>query len=107
MFFVSAPLDRSTAYRLYEAHKQSGRRKHCILVLTTSGGDADAAYLMARYLRRFYEKVTICVFGYCKSAGTLLALGAHEVADRSLRRQRQPPAGHSTGTQRCREGARG
>lgn len=79
VFFVSAPLDRSTAYRLYEAHKQSGRRKHCILVLTTSGGDADAAYLMARYLRRFYEKVTICVFGYCKSAGTLLALGAHEI----------------------------
>lgn len=79
VFFVSASLDRSTAYRLYEAHKQSGRRKHCVLILTTSGGDADAAYLMARYLRRSYEKVTICVFGYCKSAGTLLALGAHEI----------------------------
>ena len=79
MFFVSASLDRSTAYRLYEAHKQSGHRKHCVLILTTSGGDADAAYLMARYLRRSYEKVTICVFGYCKSAGTLLALGAHEI----------------------------
>ena len=79
VFFVSASLDRSTASRLYEAHAQSGRRRYCVLVLTTSGGDADAAYLMARYLRKFYEKVTVCVFGYCKSAGTLLALGAHEI----------------------------
>lgn len=79
VFFVSAPLDRRTARRLYEAHQRSPHRKHCVLVLTTSGGDADAAYIMARYLRKHYEKLTICVFGYCKSAGTLLAIGAHEL----------------------------
>lgn len=79
VYFVSAPLDRATTNRLYQAHQQSGRRKHCILVLTTSGGDADAAYIMARYLLKSYEKLTICVFGYRKSAGTLLALGAHEI----------------------------
>lgn len=79
MFFISASLDRITVERLYEAHLRSRRGKHCVLVLTTGGGDAHAAYIMARYLRRSYEKVTICVFGYCKSAGTLLALGAHEL----------------------------
>ena len=79
VFFVSGPLDRTTARLLYEARDKSHGRKHCVLVLTTEGGDADAAYLMARYLRRCYERVTICVFGYCKSAGTLLALGAHEI----------------------------
>ena len=36
--------------------------------------------LIARFLRGVYESVTVCVFGYCKSAGTLLALGCHEVA---------------------------
>ncbi len=48
--------------------------------MTTSGGDADAAYLIARFLRSTHESVTACVFGYCKSTGTLLALGCHEVA---------------------------
>ncbi len=79
LFLVSAPLDRTTAQHLHAAHSRSLRQKHCVLVLTTSGGDADAAYIMARYLRRHYEKLTICVFGYCKSAGTLLALGGHEL----------------------------
>lgn len=79
IFFISASLDRITVERLYEAHLRSRRGEHCVLVLTTGGGDAHAAYIMARYLRKNYEKVTICVFGYCKSAGTLLALGAHEL----------------------------
>lgn len=79
LFFVSGPLTRDTAQLLYEAHGQSQGRNHCVLVLTTSGGDANAAYLAARHLRRSYEKLTVCVFGYCKSAGTLLALGAHEL----------------------------
>jgi len=79
VFFISASLDRITVQGLYEAHHRSQRGKHCVLVLTTPGGDADAAYIMARYLKRNYQKVTICVFGYCKSAGTLLALGGHEL----------------------------
>ena len=79
VFFLSASLDRMTVQRFYEAHLRSPRGKQCVLVLTTDGGDAHAAYIIARYLRRNYEKLTICVFGYCKSAGTLLALGAHEL----------------------------
>lgn len=49
------------------------------LILATYGGVADWAYKMARALRARYEKVTVYVLGYCKSAGTLLALGAHEI----------------------------
>lgn len=79
IFFLSGSLTRLTAQRLYEAYNQSKGLRNCILVLTTSGGDADAAYLMARFLRRKYKKFSVCVFGYCKSAGTLLALGAHEI----------------------------
>ena len=80
VFFVSAELDRSIADRFRAVHEeQANHDQHCILVLTTPGGDADAAYIMSRYLRRVYEHLTVCVFGYCKSAGTLLALGAHEL----------------------------
>ncbi len=49
------------------------------LILCTPGGDADSAYLTARKLNRLYENFSILVNGYCKSAGTLLALGANEL----------------------------
>jgi hypothetical protein len=49
------------------------------LFLMTGGGDADAAYLLARYLQDSYKKFTIIIPGPCKSAGTLIALGAHEI----------------------------
>ena len=63
---------------------RSRRHARCVLVLTTDGGHADAAYLIARFLRGTYESVTACVFGYCRRAGTLLALGCHEVGKREL-----------------------
>ena len=80
VFFLSGPINRNAAERLREAHGSSSGRERCLLILSTSGGDADAAYLMARFLRGVYKHLTICVLGYCKSAGTLLALGGHEVS---------------------------
>lgn len=55
------------------------RRPNVLLVLTTMGGQAHAAYRIARCLRRHYAKVSILIAGYCKSAGTLLVLGADEL----------------------------
>ena len=80
VYYLSGTLSRATDNRLREVSERSRQHNRCVLVLTTSGGDADAAYLIARFLRRVYERVTVCVFGYCKSAGTLLAVGCHEVA---------------------------
>ena len=54
-------------------------RKRVLLVLATIGGDADAAYRIARFLRRSYEHFSVFVPGLCKSAGTLLCIGAHEI----------------------------
>jgi len=36
-------------------------------------------FIIARSLKRFYKRFTLHVFGCCKSAGTLVALGADEV----------------------------
>jgi len=55
------------------------RRENVFLILVTNGGDADAAYMTARYLQRNYKQVTVCINGSCYSAGTLTVLGAHEV----------------------------
>jgi hypothetical protein len=55
------------------------RRTNVMLVLTTLGGDPDVAYKMARALQHSYKHFTVFVPGYCKSAGTLIVLGAHEI----------------------------
>ena len=55
------------------------RRTNALLILVTQGGDADSAYRIARWLQSHYEKFILFVSGYCKSAGTLVATGAHEL----------------------------
>ncbi len=42
-------------------------------------GDPDAAYLAAKKLQSCYERFHFFVSGICKSAGTLVALGANEL----------------------------
>lgn len=49
------------------------------IVLSTFGGDAGAAYKMGKYLQSKYENVKIFIPGYCKSAGTILAVAASEL----------------------------
>ena len=79
VLYVSGVLDRDTADILREVHSRRTRGK-CILVLTTFGGDPAAAYLMARFLRDVHpDGFTVFIPGRCKSAGTLLALGAREI----------------------------
>ncbi len=55
------------------------RRKNVILFVVTPGGDADVAYRMGRCLQDNYAHVTIVISGWCKSAGTLLAMSAHQL----------------------------
>lgn len=55
------------------------RRENVLLLLVTRGGDADVAFRMARCLQKRYKRFSLCVSGYCKSAGTLVALGAQEL----------------------------
>lgn len=59
--------------------RKEKRRSNVIFILVTHGGNPDAAYRIARCLQRAYKKITVYVPGPCKSAGTLLAIGAHEL----------------------------
>ena len=58
--------------------KQKKKTKLC-LVLVTLGGDPDAAYRIARALNHHYETVEILIADVCKSAGTLLCIGASKL----------------------------
>jgi hypothetical protein len=69
--------ERDLAFINLVGEKKEGPEVNLILV--TAGGDPDAAFKISRYLQTKYDHVTVTVSGLCKSAGTLLALGAHEL----------------------------
>ena len=71
--------DRQGALMLITGCVGRRLRKNVLLILVTQGGDADSAYRIARCLQNNYDRVTLYVSGYCKSAGTLIATGAHEL----------------------------
>jgi len=75
-FLFSGPLDRDSAFKLIDLVKKSKIRKNVALILTTQGGNPDAAYIIAKYLKRNYDQLILYVFGSCKSAGTLVAFAA-------------------------------
>lgn len=56
------------------------KAKACTVFLTTYGGDPHAGFRIARCLRNHYERVRLVVPYFCKSAGTLIAIGADELA---------------------------
>ena len=78
---ISKPhLDRFIS-TLVEA--KSRNRQKVSLVLSTYGGDAHCAYRLARLIQDLYGidgGFRLVVMGPCKSAGTLVAVGAAELA---------------------------
>jgi len=79
ILFVSGELTRPNEIEFVKVITGRKRNPNVLLILVTPGGDADVAYKMARCLLQNYNKYVICVSGWCKSAGTLLAIGAHEI----------------------------
>jgi len=49
------------------------------VVLQTSGGDADASFLITKTIRNHAKKVSVFVPFFAKSAGTMICLGANEI----------------------------
>lgn len=73
---IASPADRDLIELIND---RSTRRKNVFFILTTDGGSADSAYRIARTLQQKYGKVVLFVDSFCKSAGTLIALGADEI----------------------------
>jgi hypothetical protein len=63
---------------------ERNHRKNLCLFLTTPGGSPDCAYRVVRQLQRVYKakqggRITVIVDSWCKSAGTLMTLGADDL----------------------------
>lgn len=75
--YVYAGAISRNGYELICTHLEKGKEhEHALLVLATPGGDPHAGFRIARALQHVYEKFDVLVPRYCKSAGTLIALGA-------------------------------
>lgn len=59
--------------------KIPAKKDKVCLVLVTYGGDPDAAYRIARALNHHFNAVEILIPDICKSAGTLVCIGAHKL----------------------------
>lgn len=87
---------------LIAARKKSTR---VLVILETPGGDPHAAFRIARALGANYQSVSALVPRYCKSAGTLIVLGASVLymddqgelgpLDVQIRRDDEPTASNS------------
>ncbi len=79
VLLLNGPMARPLDFEVIDLCASRRRRPNVILMLVTAGGDADPAYRIARCLQDHYSRFSLFVSGYCKSAGTLVALGAHEI----------------------------
>ena len=77
--FYNGPIERPHDEKFIDVIHDNKQKEKILLILVTSGGDPHAAYRMARYLQESYDHITVFVSGSCKSAGTLIAIGAHEL----------------------------
>ena len=78
-FQYSGPIERRYDIDFIECVSAGLSSESCTVIMTSGGGDPDAAYKMCRYLHHKYESLTVVVPGFCKSAATLFAIGAKEV----------------------------
>lgn len=79
VLFWNGPLVPLAAAKAIDLLRFRRRKTNLILTLTTNGGDPGAAYRLARGVRNKYNGFILFVTGQCKSAGTLVALGADEI----------------------------
>lgn len=79
VFFYNGSMQTGRDLDCIQIVQSNRQRDECLLLLTTDGGDPDAAYKISRCLQDRYKKFSALISGRCKSAGTLLAIGAHEL----------------------------
>ena len=79
VFLYNGPIERKEDLRFIEFISEQKSCEKLVLILVTPGGSPDAAYKIAKYIQSSYLDFHCFIPGLCKSAGTLLAIGATEL----------------------------
>jgi hypothetical protein len=81
LFLFSGQIEYNNACDLVDiVCKKEKPKPTALLYIATPGGDPHAAYRIIRALRSKYKTVRLAIAGPCKSAGTLIAIGAHSLS---------------------------
>lgn len=80
VFILSGEINRLVFTAFAHLIEQSPRKQNVVLFLSTNGGDPGAGYRITRLLQQKYNRVRFVIPYMCKSAGTLMAIGANEIA---------------------------
>lgn len=80
LLLLSATITREVFQQLSRLVEAGQQHPRCALFLTTRGGDPDTAYRIARTLQEHYQHIRLVIPSRRKSAGPLIAIGAHELA---------------------------
>jgi len=75
----NGPIDEDGYGQFVQATKNVRPERGLLLVLVTYGGSADSAYRIARFAQNFFKDFLLFIPNACKSAGTLVALGASQI----------------------------
>lgn len=76
LIVYSGEITRDGYEQISKLCRDDKTKPNAVLVLSTVGGDPHAGYRIARAIGHHYEKFTVMIPGLCKSAGTLVCLGA-------------------------------
>ena len=82
ILLFNAPLQRGVDRKIISLCASRKKRRNVLLIIVSEGGDADVAYRVSRCLQSTYTpggKFICLISGYCKSAATVLVLGANEL----------------------------
>lgn len=80
IILINAPIDGTLDTDVIKMVTSRKRRKNAIVIIVTEGGSADSAFRIARCFQACYDRFTAVAAGWCKSAGTLIAIGAADLA---------------------------
>ncbi|UUN12690.1 MULTISPECIES: SDH family Clp fold serine proteinase [Idiomarina] len=74
------PIDSFHANKLYEVARQAGEEKDILLIVHSSGGKIEPAYLISKTCKSLsHDNFVVAVPRKAKSAATLVSLGADEI----------------------------
>ena len=80
ILLLNTPIRYPLDFRVLRLLRSRTRRTNLLAIIVTEGGDANQAFRVSRFFQDLYEGLfTAAVSGWCKSAGTLICIGANNL----------------------------
>ena len=79
IILFNSSIDENAFGSLVQNISENKKSDYLVLILVTLGGLPNSGYRIARFCQEFYEHFDLFVPSICKSAGTLVAVGAKKL----------------------------